>query len=348
MRSCSPKRRRVTLEVPAAIGEDLYRKLDAAVFAEDVLITDECAVWVAIGVHGARAAAVVARTIQSSRAADDWIDEAALAAWPEFAHVPLNGAGRLLRHDPYGVPGFVLRVPRGASEGWTSRLRLAGATGVAAADLEFARIEAGRPEFLIDMDADTIPLEAGIEDRAISFTKGCYVGQEVIVRVVHRGGGRVARRLVGLRVGGKVVPAAKAVVRHDARDDRPRDQRRVVAASADAGRPRLRAPRVRGAGHHRHGRLRRRTGHCGGCRAAHRLMHWLGEVLAVARAKGSGDPGNVGRRVCRPRQCAPKGMGRGAREEISRDDTTHRGDRRAHLGPGRSRVGAGAGHRRQA
>ena len=52
------------------------------------------------------------------------------------------------------------------------------------------------------MDADTIPLEAGIEDRAISFTKGCYVGQEVIVRVVHRGGGRVARRLVGLRLSG--------------------------------------------------------------------------------------------------------------------------------------------------
>lgn len=58
------------------------------------------------------------------------------------------------------------------------------------------RIERGMPKFLADMDEDTIPLEAGIEDRAISFTKGCYVGQEVIVRVTHRGGGRVARRLV--------------------------------------------------------------------------------------------------------------------------------------------------------
>jgi folate-binding protein YgfZ len=46
------------------------------------------------------------------------------------------------------------------------------------------------------MSEDTIPLEAGIEDRAISFSKGCYVGQEVIVRVTHRGGGRVAKRLV--------------------------------------------------------------------------------------------------------------------------------------------------------
>ena len=61
---------------------------------------------------------------------------------------------------------------------------------------EVIRIERGIPKFLADMSEDTIPLEAGIEDRAISFTKGCYVGQEVIVRVTHRGGGRVAKRLV--------------------------------------------------------------------------------------------------------------------------------------------------------
>ena len=61
---------------------------------------------------------------------------------------------------------------------------------------EVIRIERGVPRFLADMNEDTIPLEAGIEDRAISFTKGCYVGQEVIVRVTHRGGGRVARKLV--------------------------------------------------------------------------------------------------------------------------------------------------------
>ena len=61
---------------------------------------------------------------------------------------------------------------------------------------EVYRIEAGIPKFLVDMNDETIPLEAGIEDRAISFTKGCYVGQEVIVRVTHRGGGRVAKKLV--------------------------------------------------------------------------------------------------------------------------------------------------------
>ena len=61
---------------------------------------------------------------------------------------------------------------------------------------EVIRVERGVPRFLADMNEDTIPLEAGIEDRAISFTKGCYVGQEIIVRVTHRGGGRVAKKLV--------------------------------------------------------------------------------------------------------------------------------------------------------
>ena len=72
------------------------------------------------------------------------------------------------------------------------------------------------------MTTETIPLEAGIEDRAISFTKGCYVGQEIIIRVVHRGGGRVARKLVGLR------PAAPP----------------AASSSSDAART-MRSPRTR-------------------------------------------------------------------------------------------------------
>ena len=74
--------------------------------------------------------------------------------------------------------------------------------------LDVVRIEDGTPKFLVDMDEDTIPIEAGIEGRAISFTKGCYVGQEVIVRVTTRGGGRVAKKLVRLLLdAGTEVPA---------------------------------------------------------------------------------------------------------------------------------------------
>jgi folate-binding protein YgfZ len=80
--------------------------------------------------------------------------------------------------------------------GETLPAELTALTPVEFDTFEVMRIERGVPRFLADMDEETIPLEAGIEDRAISFTKGCYVGQEVIVRVTTRGGGRVAKKLV--------------------------------------------------------------------------------------------------------------------------------------------------------
>ena len=85
---------------------------------------------------------------------------------------------------------------------------------------EVVRIERGIPRFLADMDTETIPLEAGIEDRAISFTKGCYVGQEVIVRVTHRGGGRVAKKLVRWKAdpSAAIVPLPGARIFSDERD----------------------------------------------------------------------------------------------------------------------------------
>ena len=72
--------------------------------------------------------------------------------------------------------------------------------------MEAVRIEGGKALFGVDMNEDTIPLEAGIEERAISLTKGCYVGQEVIIRVLHRGHGRVARKLVGITFADPVAP----------------------------------------------------------------------------------------------------------------------------------------------
>ena len=68
------------------------------------------------------------------------------------------------------------------------------------------RVEAGRPAFGVDFDADTIPVEAGIHHRAIDHTKGCYTGQEVIVRIRDRG--HVNRSLRLLRLGEVEPPAA--------------------------------------------------------------------------------------------------------------------------------------------
>ena len=116
---------------------------------------------------------------------------------------------------------------------------------------EVIRIERGVPRFLADMDEDTIPLEAGIEDRAISFTKGCYVGQEVIVRVTHRGGGRVAKKLVRWVAdeSADIVPlpelARSPLLRQG---HRPRDERRLLAQRQSRRRPRLRAAQFHASG----------------------------------------------------------------------------------------------------
>jgi folate-binding protein YgfZ len=64
--------------------------------------------------------------------------------------------------------------------------------------VECVRIETGRPRLGFDMDADTIPQEAGINERAVSFTKGCYVGQETVARLHYRG--KPNRHLRGLRL----------------------------------------------------------------------------------------------------------------------------------------------------
>ena len=81
-----------------------------------------------------------------------------------------------------------------------------------ASEFELRRIEAGAAKWGVDMNEDTIPLEAGLLDRAISQSKGCYVGQEVIIRVLHRGGGRVAKRLMKMVIDGNEPVAAGAAI----------------------------------------------------------------------------------------------------------------------------------------
>jgi tRNA-modifying protein YgfZ len=82
-------------------------------------------------------------------------------------------------------------------------LEPAGAVPVSEAAAETLRIEHGRPRYGIDLDDTVIPQEAGLNQRAVSFTKGCYVGQETVARLYYRG--KPNRQLRGLRC---VNPAA--------------------------------------------------------------------------------------------------------------------------------------------
>ncbi len=79
----------------------------------------------------------------------------------------------------------------------------AGAAAASEAAAEIVRVEAGRPRYGVDIDEGTIPQEAGLNERAVSFTKGCYVGQETVARLHWRG--KPNRHLRGLRLS---LPAA--------------------------------------------------------------------------------------------------------------------------------------------
>lgn len=114
--------------------------------------------------------------------------------------------------DLDGLPARAIRTDVGidllCEAGVTARLRVAlerrGAVPVAEEIVEILRVERGRPRYGVDLDDSVIPEEAGLNERAVSFTKGCYVGQETVARLHYRG--RPNRHLRGLRLS-EPVPA---------------------------------------------------------------------------------------------------------------------------------------------
>lgn len=144
--------------------------------------------------------------LQGPRAAGVLVANAIETPGGFLAHAALpGGAGRVVHHDLGSLLGFELVLPRAAVDGLRAGLLASGAAAVSAAAAEVVRIEEGQPLFGLDMDERTIPLEAGLSERSISTTKGCYTGQEVIARILHRG--HVNRRLVGFRFPAGVEPA---------------------------------------------------------------------------------------------------------------------------------------------
>ncbi|HXG87228.1 MAG TPA: glycine cleavage T C-terminal barrel domain-containing protein [Vicinamibacterales bacterium] len=158
---------RTLLEVPASLAAALQRKLDGLLFSEDAQVED----------------------LSDSLTVVDFFGPYRPTPHP---HVSATR---------YGRPSTTTFVASHAVDAVVSEWTATGVTETTLDTLDAVRVEAGVPKFLVDMGEHTIPLEAGLEQRAISFTKGCYVGQEVVIRVMHRGQGRVAKKLVGLSLG---------------------------------------------------------------------------------------------------------------------------------------------------
>ncbi len=151
------------------------------------------------------------RPFQSAKAADATLGELYLVNLPRLAgSAGVPPADSSIQNEPTcrrdaGAPrtaGFDLFVPTAALGAVMDKLIAAAKKiGVRACGwtaFEMARIEAGIPRFGVDMDETNIPLECGIEERAVSYSKGCYIGQEVINRI--HSIGHVNRELRGLRL----------------------------------------------------------------------------------------------------------------------------------------------------
>lgn len=183
------------LDFEPGLAAVVAERLEHYIIADDVQITDAAAAYGLLSVQGPQAATMVRQL-------------ALFAQIPETAAslASVNDAelGELyLTNQPRtGSAGFDLFAPTAALPAlWERLLAAARPVGGCAAGwqaLELARLEAGIPRYGADMDETNLPLEAGLENRAVSFAKGCYIGQEVIARI--RTYGQVTKALRGLRL----------------------------------------------------------------------------------------------------------------------------------------------------
>ena len=170
---------------------------------------DESAALRDLGIFGPHARHVVA--------ALTGVQAPALTALAPLAHVTIEIDGRrvlVLNSPDLGMEGFELILPAEQFDALWARAVEAGATPAGLEAWEIARVEAGRPEWGLDIDDTTIPQEANFDElHAISYTKGCYVGQETVARVHFRG--HVNKHLRGVLSAGLDAPPAGATL-HDA------------------------------------------------------------------------------------------------------------------------------------
>lgn len=144
------------------------------------------------GVFGRSARSVVARVLD--------LDDKDLAPLAPYGHITrpfADGSVIVARVPEIDLDGFEIFVPAAAVGALKSRFHAAGVLPGTRETWEIARIESGRPQWGVDIDESTLPQEANFDELgAISYTKGCYIGQETVARVHFRGHvNRFLRRL---------------------------------------------------------------------------------------------------------------------------------------------------------
>lgn len=202
------------LEMEARKIEPMAAMLEKYLFAEKVKMVSEVGKLHQLSLHGPLAAELLRESTGQE-----------VNPLPQLGSMDsrlFDQEVTIYRDDRAGVPGFYLMVATSAASSlWNQLIERFGQSDtlgkrrlrpVGWAAFNAARIEAGRAMYGIDFDDSVLPAETGLMNKAVSMTKGCYLGQEIVARMHARG--QFARQLVGLKMDGLALPIAGAPI-HD-------------------------------------------------------------------------------------------------------------------------------------
>jgi len=182
------------LDVAPGQAEVLIKHLDRFIIAEQVELVDRTTGFVQLHLAGPKAAAVLARALAD-----------VLPPLEPLQHMErtfgANVTAHIRRNDPLGVPGFDIVCASSLASGLWRMLTSAEAKPAGLDAFELLRVEAGTPVYGKDIDENRFAFDVGRTQQAISYNKGCYLGQEPIVMARDRAG-HAPRTLLGLKLAG--------------------------------------------------------------------------------------------------------------------------------------------------
>ena len=196
----------VLVDTGESPAEKVKGLLDQFIITEDVQIRDSTQELLQVTVQGPKSSQAFKEVLGLD-----------LQGLTQLAYKTL-GPSIIIARDRTGLGGYDIIVPRDEAEAvWQSFLLKGGDLGgpVGLETLDVLRLEKGLPKYGVDVDENVIVLEAGFND-AISFTKGCYMGQEVVARATHIG--RVNKKLVQLEIDAKTPPGPKSKLMSDGKE----------------------------------------------------------------------------------------------------------------------------------
>lgn len=194
---------RLLLDTEPETRERVFRHVDKYIIADDVSLEDVTEPLGSVALEGPNAAAVLAAI-------------GAPAPDTEYGHVTWQGA-TVQRASATGEAGFRIFMPVGSKSDWIARLESAGAVQATLEEARIVRLEHGKPRYGEDIFDTTLPQETR-QMHAVHFSKGCYLGQEIVERIRSRG--HVNRSLVQLEIEG-TEPLARGA--------------KIMAGAAEAG-----------------------------------------------------------------------------------------------------------------